>query len=87
MSFGIKHITKQTPPWAKWMFRVVFLITTVAIFIIGSAEAIAAPVRVRIGIYLKGFEMLIYGFSKMFGVNIEPNIEANDTETTTDQPS
>lgn len=83
MKFGIKHITKETPRWATWMFRIVFLLTTVAIFVIGSDEAIAASVRVRLGIYLKAFEMVIYGLSKMFGVTIESNIESNDSEQPT----
>jgi hypothetical protein len=76
MKIGISQIPQETPQWAKWMFRIVFAITTVATFIIASDPAIPDPLKVRIGVYLKGFDMLIYGFSKIFGVEIKPEEES-----------
>lgn len=61
-------ITSKTPIWAKWMFRSVFILTTVAAFIITSEPAISDETKVRVMIYLKGLDMAIYGFSKLFGV-------------------
>ena len=61
-------ITSETPVWAKWMFRVFMTLTTVAAFIVASDPAIADEVKIRVGIYLKAADMLVFGFSKMFGV-------------------
>lgn len=69
--FGPRHLTTETPKWASWMFRSVFILTTVATFIIASEPTIPDATKVRIGVYLKGFDMLIYMFSKMFGVDVK----------------
>jgi hypothetical protein len=69
-NFGTEQIAKETPQWAKWMFRIVFALTTVAAFIIAADPAIPDPLKVRIGVYLKGLDMLVFIFSKMFGVEI-----------------
>jgi hypothetical protein len=74
-SFGVKAITRKTPEWAKWTFRVVFILTTVATFIIASDPAINDALKVRIGVYLKGLDMLIYGVSKLFGEDIKPDTD------------
>jgi hypothetical protein len=77
MAFGLKHITKTTPLWATWTFRIVFLLVTVASMVIAADDAIPSNTQVRVLVYLKGFEALIYGLSKMFGVDIDPKVEAN----------
>lgn len=68
---GISQIKSETPSWAKWMFRIVFILTTAATFIIASDPAIPDEMKVRIGVYLKGLDMIIYGISKMFGIEKE----------------
>lgn len=60
---------KETPLWAKWMFRIVFALTTAATFVIASDPHIPDVLKVRIGVYLKGFDMLIYAVSKGLGVD------------------
>lgn len=70
-TFGPKAIVKQTPMWAKWMFRIVFILTTAATFVIASDPGIPDALKVRIGVYLKGFDMLVFGFSKLFGEEVE----------------
>lgn len=66
-TFGIEALKQDTPNWAKWVFRITFILTTVATFVIASDPAISADLKVRIGVYLKGLDMFIYGVSKLFG--------------------
>ena len=70
-TFGIEQISKKTPLWAKWVFRVVFLLTAVATFIITFEPAISDLVKIRVGLYLKGLDMLVFGLSKMVGVTLK----------------
>ena len=69
--FSKKAIVSETPQWAKWTFRIVFAITGVATFIIAGDPSLPDDVKVRIGVYLKGVDMLIFGLSKMFGVEVK----------------
>lgn len=62
-----KALTSATPLWAKNMFRITMLLTTVVMFIVASDTALAGSAT-RIMLYLKGFDMFIFGVSKMFGV-------------------
>ena len=81
---GISQLTKQTPLWASWMFRTVFILTTVATFIIAGEPTIDDATKVRIGVYLKGLDMAIYSFSKMFGVDPKGS---DEEETNTNPPT
>lgn len=77
VKFGVTHITKETPMWATWMFRIIFALTTVAIFVVASDPAILDATKVRIGVYLKAFETLIFTLSKMFGVDVNTAVQDN----------
>lgn len=70
--FGYNQLKKPTPMWATWIFRISFLLVTVAIFVISGDELIKAETKVRICLYLKGAEALIYGLSKMIGIEVQP---------------
>jgi hypothetical protein len=48
----------------------VFLLTGVATFIIAADPEIANQLKVRIGIYLKGLDMVVWGLTRMIGVDI-----------------
>lgn len=61
--------TKPTPMWATWMFRIVFALTTVATFIIAGDDAIPDALKVRIGLYLKGFDVFIWTVARGLGVD------------------
>jgi hypothetical protein len=66
--FTKKAIVAETPDWAKWTFRVVFALTTVAAFIIAADPSLHDDTKVRLGVYLKGLDMFVFTLSKMFGV-------------------
>lgn len=77
MGFATKQaILSETPKWAQWTFRVTFILTTVATFVIASDPHLTDDVKVRIGVYLKGLDMVIYGVSKLFGVDVKEENEA-----------
>jgi len=66
--FGANAIGLQTPQWAKWVFRIFMSLTTVAAFIIANDPRISDQTKVIVGVYLKAADMLVFGFSKMFGI-------------------
>lgn len=69
-AFSRKAIESRTPTWAKNMFRITLLLTSVATFIIAADTKIDPELALRIGVYLKGLDLFIFGLSKMFGVEI-----------------
>ena len=70
-AFSRKAIETRTPTWAKNMFRITLLLTSVATFIIAADTAIAPELAVRVGVYLKALDLFVFGLSKMFGVEVE----------------
>lgn len=70
-TFGITQIGKKTPLWVKWVCAFFILLTTVATFVIAGDPAIHNDIKVRIGLYLKGADMLILGVSQMFGFKLK----------------
>lgn len=63
--------TAPTPSWATWTFRIVFLLTKVAITIVASDPGIPDELKVRIGLYLSGLDTLVWGLSRMIGVEVK----------------
>lgn len=61
---------KPTPMWATWVFRIVFVMTGVATFIIAADPAISESTKIRLGIYFKGFDMFIWGVTRAIGVEV-----------------
>ena len=60
-----------TPMWATWTFRIVFLFTTAATFVIAGEPSIPDEMKVRIGLYLKGLDVVIWGMGKGIGIEKE----------------
>jgi hypothetical protein len=73
--FNLQQITKETPQWAKWMFRVTLILTTTASFIVAGDPSIPADLKVRVMLYLQGGSTAMYGFSKLFGIDLEKEVE------------
>lgn len=68
--FGISQVSNATPKWANIILLLTITLTTVAAFVVASDPGIADAVKVRIGVYLKGFDMLIAGVSRLFGIEL-----------------
>ncbi len=73
--FNVQQLTQQTPLWAKWMFRCTLILATTAGFIVAGDTSIDAELKVRIMLYLQGGTMAMYGFSKLFGIDLENEIQ------------
>ena len=75
-NFGLDQINQPTPLWAKNMFRIVFVITTVASFWAASSTLISPIYKAELMLGFKSLDMIIFGFSKLFGIEL-PKDENN----------
>lgn len=58
-----------TPNWAKWMFRVTFILTTAMLGWMEATDLFTDATKHEVTIFLKLFlDPLVYGLSKMFGL-------------------
>lgn len=70
-TFGIRHMKAPTPPWAKWMFRITFLITTAIAAWIAATNLFPQTTKYEITLFLKiVVDPIILGVSEMFGVKV-----------------
>lgn len=69
--FSTKSIVLETPRWAKIMFRIVFLLTTAFTLFIAGTNLIQENVKFELMLAVKSLDVLIYGISKMFGIEKE----------------
>lgn len=72
-AFTAKALTTETPKWAKIMFRVTFVLTSAVTVFVGATNLINEASKYEIMLGLKALDVLIYGFSKMFGIEKEDN--------------
>jgi len=77
IQFGVSQIQKPTPLWAKYTFRIVFLLLSIAVFMVSDYPGINESMKALLLKWFSGVNMLVWGLSKMFGV--EENEKANDT--------
>lgn len=78
MAFGVSQLKQETPSWAKYMFRVWFILTTVAAFWIGGTNLVPDATKVEIINGLKASDLLIWSLSKMFGVEVKQEGTENE---------
>lgn len=65
-------INSPTPQWATWMFRVVFLLTTVASGYLAATNLLSTEAKYEVTLVLKlVVDPLVYGLSKMFGIVVD----------------
>lgn len=82
----IISISKPTPMWATWTFRIIFIVTGVAVFVIAGDPAIKAELKVRLGVYLKGLDLLVWGFTRALGVDISRDYNVPLPKNSYDKP-
>lgn len=73
--FGISQLNNHNPKWVKLTFSIIILLTTAATFLIASLPQIANETKVEIGVYIKTFEIIVFGISKLFGISSEEQIQ------------
>lgn len=57
-----------TPAWATWVFRIVFLLTTAFAIIIAGEPDISDTIKIKIEVYLKALDFVIWGIARGIGV-------------------
>jgi hypothetical protein len=65
----ILSFNKPTPAWATWIFRIVFLLTTAATIVIAADPDIKDKTKVKLGVYLKALDFVIWGVGRGLGVD------------------
>lgn len=70
-NFTAKSLVLETPRWAKVMFRIVFLLTTAFTLFVAGTTLIDDNVKFEVMLAVKSLDVMIYGISKMFGIEKE----------------
>lgn len=71
-AFSKKALVSDTPVWAKWMFRITFMITTCLVGWLAATKMFDPHTSYEITLFLKlVVDPIIYGLSKMFGVEVK----------------
>lgn len=69
MKKTVLSFNKETPVWAKWLFRIVFALTTGLTAYIAASNLFSPEVKYETTLILKLLvDPLVYAASKMFGV-------------------
>lgn len=75
--FGVSQIQNPTPLWAKYTFRIIFLLLSISVFMVSDYPGISESLKFLLLKWFSGINMLVWGLSKMFGVEEIGN--ADDT--------
>jgi len=71
-TFGPAQLTRKTPEWAKWMFRITFMLTTAATGYIAATNLLDEHTKYEVTLFLKlMLDPIVFGVSKMFGVEVK----------------
>jgi hypothetical protein len=71
--FGLDQVSKPTPIWSKWAFRVFFYLSSITTVIVTTDDNISANTAKQVTKYLAFATMFVHGASKLFGVEIDEN--------------
>ena len=66
--FGPAQVTKPTPLWATYVFRTVFLLLSVATFMVDGYPGLTDIQKLLMLKWFAGINMLVWGLSKMVGL-------------------
>jgi hypothetical protein len=69
-AFTAKALQAETPRWAKNMFRLTFIVTSAFTIFIAGTNLFSEATKYELMLGLKALDAIIYGFSKMFGIEI-----------------
>lgn len=74
VKFGTAEALKaETPQWATVVFRTVILLTTVLSAWVAATNMIPEAAKFEVVLAFKGFDTLVWGLSRMFGVVKDEN--------------
>lgn len=69
VTFGA--ITATTPAWAKWVFRITFVLTSVFTAWIAATNLVSESWKFETILILKVIDGIAFAFSKMFGITLD----------------
>lgn len=72
VKFGFGQISKKTPEYATWIFRIVLYAAALANFVVDVVTEIPPDIKVIIAKYSVYAVTLTHGITKMFGITVEP---------------
>lgn len=70
-AFTKKALSNTTPLWAKNVFRVTFVMTSAITIFIAGTNLFNEEIKYELMLGIKSLDAIIYGLSKMFGVEIK----------------
>lgn len=70
-AFTKKAINSRTPTWAINMFRITFVLTSAITLYVAGTNMIGDEAKVEWMLVLKVIDAIVFGLSKMFGVEIK----------------
>lgn len=70
-AFTKKALESTTPKWAKNMFRITFVLTSAFTIFIAGTNLFEESIKYELMLGLKSLDAVIYGLSKMFGVEVK----------------
>jgi Mg/Co/Ni transporter MgtE len=73
--FGPKQIKEQTPRWAVYSVRIIWLLTSLASGWVAMTGLIPEQAKLELMLAFKFIDPLVYGISKMVGVEHLPDPE------------
>ena len=77
--FGLGQIGNDTPQWAKNIFRIYFFVSKALIGWAAATSLFSKETLGEILLFITLFlDPVVFGFSKMFGVNVEENKEEEE---------
>jgi len=74
----VVSLNKPTPAWATTVFRVIFILTGVAAFIIVGSTMFDNDMKVEIVLWLKGVDMAVWAITRFLGVEVTRDFSVPD---------
>jgi hypothetical protein len=75
VGFGASQIQNPTPVWAKYTFRVVFLLLSFGTFMVSDYPGLTDHAKLVFLKWFAGINMLTWGLSKLFGFEENPQVK------------
>ncbi len=73
-AFTKKALISTTPLWARNMFRITFILTSAVTIFIAGTNLFSEGMKYELMLGFKALDAVIYGLSKMFGVEMKQQI-------------
>jgi hypothetical protein len=66
--WGLNSFGMRTPTWARMIIAITIPLTTAITYVVYNDNQITPDMKLHIMVYLKGFDLFVYGAMKGFGI-------------------